>query len=103
MEAAFDRVIALDSGADVGDRPLGVTEVVSLAELAGNDDELCAVAILYLEPLLDEQGAEVIGEMESAMRSSAPLRRAYSCADRQLPEEPRRRLDRLLPTDDETP
>lgn len=105
MKQAFDRVIAQgrDIEAELGPRRPGVPEVVALAEAARNDDELCAVAILFIEPLLDETGAEVIDDMESAMRSSAPLRRAYSCADHELPDDLRLRLAGLLTAEDQIP
>lgn len=100
VKAAHDRIAALGTAreADVG--PLGVAEITCLAESANGDDELCAVAIQYIEQLLDEHGTEVIEEMESAMRTSAPLRRAYTCADHELPDDLRWRLDALVGPED---
>jgi hypothetical protein len=42
----------------------------------------------------------IVDEMESAMRSSPALRRAYAYAEHQLPQDLKRRLDDLLTEDD---
>jgi hypothetical protein len=103
MQVALQRVRAMtpeDIEASMRNPAREVAQAVSLAEAASTDSDLRAVATLWIEPLLDELGEGIIDEMESAMRSSAALRRAYAYAEHQLPDDLQRRLDDLLTEDD---
>jgi hypothetical protein len=105
MKAVLQQVRAMgpdDIEALEWDPARDVAHAVSLAESASTDSDLRAVATLWIEPLLDERGEEIIDEMESAMRSSSALRRAYAYAEHQLPDDLQRRLDDLLTEDDRT-
>jgi hypothetical protein len=73
-----------------------VSLAVEVCEGAPDDEHLLAIAVVILDPLLDQRWDLVGAEFESAMRESAALRRAWSGAMPDIPQDAIDRLDGLL-------
>ena len=73
-----------------------VALTVEVCERATDDEHLLAIAVVILDPLLDQRWEEVGAEFESAMRESAALRKAWSGAMPDIPQDAIDRLDALL-------
>ena len=73
-----------------------IGRLVTLCERAPDVDHLGVLAVAVLDALLDEHWAEVGPVFEAAMRASSALRRCWSCAMADIPQNAIDRLDALL-------
>src|SRR5258707_1918171 len=73
-----------------------VALTVEVCERATDDEHLLAIAVVILDPLLDQRWEIVGAEFESAMRESAALRKAWSGTMPDIPQDAIDRLDALL-------
>jgi hypothetical protein len=57
----------------------GLAIVVAFCDAAPDDDSLCWVGVVLLEPLLDRHAKTIISEFETQARRRPALRKALSC------------------------
>jgi hypothetical protein len=74
--------------------------VVEASENA-DKDELCWIAVVLIDPLLDTHWQVVADEFNAAMRQSRKLRMAYSCTMTDIPHELSSRLAALVKPDED--
>ena len=76
-------------------------QIIDACEAAEDADQLCWIGTLVIEVFLDLRGPDAWAAFEDAMRSSAELRKAYTCSDHSIPAEVTRRFDALVDPDRE--
>jgi hypothetical protein len=70
--------------------------IVSLVRSAPDDDHLCAIGVILIDPLLDLYWSQIGDQFELAMRNEADLRKAFSCTMLDIPEDLHARLHELV-------
>jgi hypothetical protein len=70
-----------------GDPVSNVELVIRLADEAPDDDHLCALGVVLLDPLLDLHWSAISSRFEAAMMSNRNLRKAFTCSWNDIPKQ----------------
>ena len=68
---------------------------------ADDDDELCNIAVVLIDGLLDQYWHRIGDRFQLEMAAHQPLRKAYSCTMTDIPNSLRNRLDALVGPDED--